>query len=75
MTTPSLMSPAPEPFAEMFLDGRDAARLLGMNRTSIYALIDRGVITPYKIGVLTVFWRPEVEAVRAARARLAGGPR
>lgn len=66
-TTPSLLMPAPEPFAAYFLDGAQAAALLGVNRGTIYPLIERGTLTRYKIGKLTVFWRPEVERLRDSR--------
>lgn len=71
-TVPSLLQPAPEPFAAYFLDGAQASALLGINRTHIYHLIKRGSVTPYKIGTYTVFWRPAIEQLRDARERWHG---
>jgi excisionase family DNA binding protein len=64
----------PEVVAGLFLDGTQAARLLLVSRTHIYKLIGRGVITPYKIGALTVFWRPQLlEAIEARRRAYEAG--
>lgn len=73
--TPSLFRPDPVTFAAMFLDGTEATTMLGISRTHIYKMIDRGVITPYRIGALTVFWRPAIEQLHRARAQWYGRPR
>lgn len=51
----------------LLLDGTQTARVLNVSRTHVYKLIQRGVIKPYSIGGLTVFWAPEVHAAAAAR--------
>ncbi len=54
-----------EPFA---LTTTEAAHQLGVSRQTIYALISRGVLTPYKIGRATRLNTAQV------RSLVGGGP-
>lgn len=56
--------PIPNPEDWTDLDG--AAKLLGKSRPTVYALIEKGVLTRYEIGCHAMLWVPEVK--QAARA-------
>lgn len=62
--------PIPNPYD--WCDVRQACELLGRSRASVYDMFGRGVLTPYKIGTVTLLWRHEVTEVAAALKRLGG---
>lgn len=62
---------APNP--EDWTDIEGAAAILGKSRATIYALVDAGALTQYRIGAHRCLWRAEVQhvadAYRALRVR------
>lgn len=70
--TPSLLQPSPQAFAAMFADGRQAAEILDVHRSTLYVLIERGTLAKHKIGAVTVFWRPDLERLREAKESWSG---
>lgn len=60
----------PMPNPEQWLDTNQTAEALGRRRATVYDMVERGVLTRYRIGALSVFWRPEVTEVAAALRRL-----
>jgi excisionase family DNA binding protein len=58
----------PIPNPNDWLTVTDTASLLQVARSTVYVMVNDGRLTPYRIGTMTVFWRPEVEALRGALA-------
>jgi predicted DNA-binding transcriptional regulator AlpA len=61
-----LMMPNPSDW----LDTNQTAEVLGRSRATVYDMVDRGVLTRYQIGGLSVYWLAEVREVAAALRRL-----
>jgi len=51
-------------------DAPGAAVIIRRNRSTVYDLVARGLITPYRVGDKTLFWVPELIEVRDAMRRL-----
>lgn len=60
----------PVPNPEDWTDTEGAARILGRSRPTVYDMVDRGVLTRYRVGAHAVFWVPEVRDVAVALSRL-----
>jgi excisionase family DNA binding protein len=66
----SLEKPKPEPAGTKLLDGiqpmvygvRDAGRILGISRSSVYVLLKSGLLTPVRIGRRLLFTESELRA-------------
>ena len=62
--------PKPEPAGTKLLDGiqpmvygvRDAGRILGISRSSVYVLLKSGLLTPVRIGRRLLFTESELRA-------------
>jgi citrate synthase len=54
---------------EEYLDGDEAAALLGVKKATLYAYVSRGVLHSYRqrVGRRRLYRRAEVEALRAVR--------
>ncbi len=63
------------PNPDAWCDAEQAASILGIRRTNLYRLIQRGALGDYKIGGLRVYWRAEVLQVKHAREVVAGRAR
>ena len=55
----------------LLINVRDACRLLSVSRTTLYALINDGVIRPKKIGRKTTFRLADLQAFAASEDRAA----
>jgi excisionase family DNA binding protein len=53
-----------------FVDTMTAADMLGKARTTVYDMVDRGLLTQYRIGTQVLYWAPQVSEVAAALERL-----
>lgn len=51
-------------------DAKEAAALLLVSRSTLYAMVRDGRLTDYQIGTIRVFWRPEILEVSAALRRV-----
>jgi excisionase family DNA binding protein len=60
------------PNPEAWCDARQAAKLLGVGRATLYGMIDRGVLGDYKVGTARLFWRADLVRLAAARAVVSG---
>jgi excisionase family DNA binding protein len=54
--------PNPEDWCDVEL----AAEVLGRSRANVYDMIKRGVLKQYKVGRITMLWRPDVTKVSLA---------
>lgn len=61
----------PLPNPNDWLDHDGVAAALGVTRRTVDRLLAGGTINVYRIGTQRLFWRGEVETVRAARDVLA----
>jgi len=59
------------PNPEDWLDAEGVATVLNRSRATVYSMAERGVITPYFIGGLKLYWRPEVQTIAEALRKLA----
>lgn len=60
------------PNPDDWLDGTQAAEIIGTARTFLYSLVERGALGDYKIGKVRVYWRAEVVEYARARKIVAG---
>ncbi len=60
------------PNPEAWCDSKQAAAILGIGRSALYNLLDRGVVHDYKIGTVRLFWRNEIADLKSARDRVKG---
>ena len=60
---------------ERFITPPDAARLLGIRRSSVYHLATKGVLTSVRVGEHTLYERRQVETLAAQGPRRRGRPR
>lgn len=63
--TPALPLPNPRDWC----DAKEAAALLLVSRSTLYAMLRDGRLGDYQIGTIRVFWRPEILEVSAALRR------
>jgi hypothetical protein len=61
----------PIPNPEDWTDTAGAGDILRRARPTVYEMVDRGIITRYRIGHCAVFWVPELTRVAQAIERLA----
>jgi hypothetical protein len=61
----------PETLLDNFEDSAGAAQLLNRSRSTVSEMAARGLITPYRVGAVVLYWRPEVERIAAALKTLA----
>lgn len=60
----------PLPNAADWTDAAGAALILGRSRSTVYDMVDRGILSRHRVGASTVFWRAEVEEIRRSLDRL-----
>ena len=61
----------PEALSGLFVDRQGAANLLGRSPATVHDMVNRGVLTPYRVGTQVIYSRAECESVAAALQRLA----
>ena len=55
------------PNPQQWCDAKQAAALIGISRTGLYRLVERGTLGGYKIGAVRVYWRAELLQLKNAR--------
>lgn len=60
----------PLPNAADWTDAAGAAAILGRSRSTVYDMVDRGILNKHRVGTSTLFWRAEVEEIRHSLDRL-----
>jgi hypothetical protein len=68
-----LCNVAAVPNPDDWTDTSGAADMIGRDRSTVYDLVARDVLTAYRIGRSRAYWVPEVREVAAALARLRRG--
>jgi hypothetical protein len=64
--------PIDVPYPTDWLSPAEACVILSVTPTTLWRMVKAELLTPRKIGGLTVYWRPQVERLAAAR-RIARG--
>jgi excisionase family DNA binding protein len=62
MTQLELKIPNPNDWCDAEL----ASEVLGRSKATVYDMSKRGVLTAYRVGRITLWWRPQVEKVSLA---------
>jgi hypothetical protein len=60
----------PQTLLDNFVDTLTTADMVGKARTTVYDMVERGLLTQYRVGTQVLYWRPQVAEVAAALDRL-----
>ncbi len=72
ITVPTSIAHVPDPATLLapFIDIQTAANLLGRARSTVYDMVERGLLNRYEVGTQALYWGPQVVEVAAALERL-----